>query len=118
MPRVARTVFAGLAHHITQRGKRREAVFFTEEEREIYLEWLGKYAHQHGVQILAYGLMTNHIHLVAVPAREDSLQRALKPLHMRYAQQVNRQPRWSGHFWQGHFFSSPRDEAYLWLCVR
>jgi putative transposase len=46
------------------------------------------------------------------------LQRALKPLHMRYAQHINRKRQWSGHLWQGRFFSSPLDEAYLWFCVR
>ena len=40
MPRIARTVLAGLPHHITQRGNRREDVFFLDEDREIYLAWL------------------------------------------------------------------------------
>ena len=118
MPRVARTVFAGLPHHITQRGNRREDVFFRDEDREAYLDWLGDYCRRHEVEILAYCLMTNHIHLVAVPVHEDSLRGALKPLHMRYAQHINRQRHWSGHLWQGRFFSSPLDEAYLWFCVR
>nr|VFJ72042.1 MAG: putative transposase [Candidatus Kentron sp. FM]VFJ72209.1 MAG: putative transposase [Candidatus Kentron sp. FM]VFK19846.1 MAG: putative transposase [Candidatus Kentron sp. FM] len=37
---------------------------------------------------------------------------------MRYAQHINRQRKWSGHYWQGRFFSSSLDEAYLWFCVR
>ena len=118
MPRVARTVFAGIPHHVTQRGNRREAVFFKEADRRIYLEWLGRYAVRHEVQILAWCLMTNHVHLVVVPAEPDGLQSVFKPLHMRYAQHVNREKNWSGHLWQGRFFSSPLDEAYLWSCVR
>ena len=118
MPRLPRTVFAGLPHHITQRGNRRENVFFTEQDRQFYLEWLKEYAQQHDVEILAYCLMTNHIHLIAVPAEEESLQRVLKPLHMRYAQHINRQCHWTGHLWQGRFFSSPLDDAYLYSCVR
>jgi putative transposase len=62
--------------------------------------------------------MTNHIHLVAVPSTSDGLQRVLKPLHMRYAQRINRARGWKGHLWQGRFFSSPLDEAYLWAAVR
>ena len=54
-----------------------------------------------GVEILAYCLMTNHIHLVAVPTTDDGLQRVLKPLHMRYAQRVSRAKGWKGHLWQG-----------------
>ncbi len=58
-----------MPHHLTQRGKRREDIFLTDEDWELYLAGLEDYCPQHGVDILAYGLMTNHIHLVAVPAR-------------------------------------------------
>lgn len=118
MPRLARAVFAGIPHHITQRGNRREDIFFTDEDREKYLGWLKDYCQKHDVEILAYCLMTNHIHLVAVPRGPDSLERVLKPLHMRYAQRINRERGWRGHLWQGRFFSSPLDETYLWAAVR
>lgn len=118
MPRLARTVCARVPHHLTQRGNRREKVFFTDDDRHAYLGWLKEYAEKYAVDILAYCLMTNHIHLVAVPATEDSLQQALKPLHMRYAQRINRARDWTGHVWQGRFFSSALDEAYLWAAVR
>lgn len=118
MPRLPRTVFANLPHHVTQSGNRREDIFFTDEDREAYLSWLKEYSEKHQVEILAYCLMTNHIHLVAVPATKDGLQRVLKPLHMRYAQRINREQGWKGHLWQGRFFSSPLDDAYLWAAVR
>lgn len=118
MPRLARTVFAGVPHHITQRGNRREDVFYADEDRTIYLEWLQTYAVKHDVAILAYCLMTNHIHLVAVPNSDGGLHRMLKPLHMRYAQRFNRQRGWQGHLWQGRFFSSALDDAHLWAAVR
>jgi len=62
--------------------------------------------------------MTNHIHLVVIPSTEDGLQAVLKPLHMRYAQRLNRERGWKGHVWQGRYFSSPLDEAYLWAAIR
>ena len=77
MPRLARTVCARVPHHLTQRGNRREKVFFTDDDRHAYLGWLKEYAEKHEVDILAYCLMPNHIHLVAVPATADSLQQAL-----------------------------------------
>ncbi|MDA0737849.1 MAG: transposase [Nitrospirae bacterium] len=118
MPRLARTVFAKVPHHITQRGNRREDIFLTNDDRETYLAWLEEYCQQHGVDILAYCLMSNHIHLVAVPTTEDGLQRVLKPLHMRYAQRFNRQRSQKGHVWQGRYFSAPLDEPYLWATLR
>ena len=118
MPRLPRTVFAGLPHHVTQRGNRRESIFFSDDDRLAYLSWLREYADKHQVEVLAYCLMSNHVHLIAVPTTDDGLQRMLKPLHMRYAQRVNRQQGWSGHLWQGRFFSSPLDDAYLWTALR
>lgn len=118
MPRLARTVFAGVPHHITQRGNRREDVFYTDEDYQIYLEWLNHYCQKYQLEILAYCLMNNHVHLVAVPGNADSLQLALKPLHMRYAQRINRMRNWNGHFWQGRYFSAPLDERYMWAAIR
>ena len=118
MPRLARATFAGIPHHITQRGNRREDVFHTEEDRKVYLAWLKTYIEQNDVQVLAYCLMTNHLHIVAIPKREDGLHRVLKPLHMRYAQRINRERGWKGHVWQGRYFSAPLDEAYTWAAVR
>ena len=118
MPRLARAVIASVPHHITQRGNRRENVFFSDEDYQTYLDWLQHYSQKHRLEVLAYCLMTNHIHLIVVPHTEDSLQEALKPLHMRYAQYINRQKKWQGHFWQGRYFSSPMDERYMWAAIR
>ena len=118
MPRLSRAVFAGFPHHITQRGNRRGDVFFSDEDRETYLTWLEEYCEVYQVEVVAYCLMTNHVHLVAVPTTDDGLARVLRPLHMRYAQRVNRAHGWSGHLWQGRYFSSALDDAYLWAAVR
>lgn len=118
MLRVARNVFAGVPHHVTQRGNRRENVFFSDEDRRFYLDWLGRYCRKHSVEILAYCLMPNHVHLVLVPEHKEGLERALKPLHMRHAQRINRKRNWHGHLWQGRFFSSALDHTYLWAALR
>jgi putative transposase len=118
MPRLARTVFANLPHHITQRGNRREAVFFDDEDRATYLKWLGEYAEKHGVEVVAYCLMTNHIHLILIPSTVDGLQNVLKPLHMRYAQRLNRLQSQQGHVWQGRYNSSALDGDYLRAALR
>lgn len=118
MPRVARAVVEKIPHHITQRGNRGNKVFFREKDYRQYLEWLGEYGRKSGLEIYAYCLMTNHVHIVGVPRDEQALAAALRPLHMRYAQWINRQRRWSGHLWQGRFFSSALDESCLYAAVR
>ena len=54
MPRLARPVFPGVPHHITQRGNRREDVFFNDADRAAYLTWLKDYGAKYHVRILAY----------------------------------------------------------------
>ena len=118
MPRIARSVFPGVPHHVAQRGNRRADVFWTDEDRRRYVALLHEYAAQHALQVWAYCLMTNHVHFVVVPGRADSLARTFKPVDMRYAQYVNRTQRLTGHLWQGRPFSCPLDDAHLWTAVR
>ena len=118
MPRLARVVVPDIPYHITQRGNRREDVFFTSQDRVLYLKWLYEYCLKFEVEIWAYCLMTNHIHLILKPSTEEGLQQVLKPLHMRYAQYINKQKGWKGHLWQGRFFSSALDELYTYSAIR
>jgi len=118
MPRTARFVQPGVPHHVTQRGNRRSQVFFTKIDYRCYLKWLRDYSRRHQVQILAYCLMTNHVHLVVVPGHANSLQQAIGQLHRRYAQNLNHHRAWQGHVWQGRFFSCALDEPYLWAAIR
>ena len=103
-----------LPHHITQRGNRRDDVFFCDDDKQLYLEWLIEYCSKYKVALLAYCLMDNHVHLILVPETADGLQKALKLLHMRYAQYINKQQGWTGHLWQGRFFSSTLDEQHTY----
>ena len=77
MPRMARVVAEGVPHPITQRGNNRRATFLQDEDRRYDLRALRDKCRDHGVSVLGYCLMTNHVHLVATPKRADSLTRAL-----------------------------------------
>lgn len=118
MPRLARVVIPNIPYHITQRGNRREDVFFCDDDRLFYLALLKEYAVKHGVEVWAYCLMTNHVHVILKPSTQEGLQQVLKPLHMRYAQYINKRNDWKGHLWQGRYFSSALDEAYTYSAIR
>ena len=118
MPRRPRVVAPGVAHHVTQRGNNRGAVFHSSEDRRCYLDLLGRHASHHGARILGYCLMTNHVHLIAVPEREDSLARALGCAHSEYALALNRAQSRSGHVWQNRFFSCVLDESHMLRALR
>lgn len=118
MPRRARTVFPGLPHHVTQRGNRRERVFFSGGDPAAYLSLLSCHAKQWSLEIVAYCLMPNHVHLVVIPTTANALHRTLKAVHGQYAQRINRMRSQKGHLWQGRYFSSPLDADYLLNAIR
>jgi putative transposase len=77
MPRIARIIAPGYPHHITQRGNNRATVFFDDEDRQTYLKLLSGYTRKHALQIWAYCLMDNHVHLLAVPETETAPARGI-----------------------------------------
>ena len=118
MPRTARIVIPDVPYHVTQRGNRRQDVFFSIVDRKRYLEWLVKYSRHHRFDILAYCLMTNHVHIVGIPRYATSMARLLHIVNLRHTQSVNQEQGWNGVLWQGRYFSSPLDDVHLWACIR
>lgn len=119
MPRNSQMVAIGYPHHITQRGNNREPVFFDDEDRWAYLDFLSHYTQNYQVDIWAYCLMTNHTHLLAVPNKPEGLARGIGLTNMMYTQHVNRKYHRSGRIWQSRFFSSVVDtDNYLWGVAR
>jgi len=107
MARIARGVAPGLPHHITQRGNRRQATFFSADDYRAYIALLGEWCRYWHVEVWAYCLMPNHVHLIAVPPTDDGLRRAIGEAHRRYTRRVNFREDWRGHLWQGRFASYP-----------
>ncbi len=113
MARIARVVVEGLPHHVTQRGNRRQPVFFGDEDYRAYLGLLAEGCAEAGTEVWAYCLMPNHVHLILVPHTPDGLRGALADAHRRYTRRVNQREGWSGYLWQGRFSSAPMDEDHL-----
>jgi len=118
MARIARVVVPGIPHHVTQRGVRRMDTFFDDEDYEVYLNLMREWCDSAGVEVWAYCLMSNHVHLVAVPESEESLARGIGEAHRRYTRHVNFRKGWKGYLWQGRFASFPMDEDYLLAACR
>ncbi|MBL7131924.1 MAG: transposase [Candidatus Omnitrophica bacterium] len=118
MPRIARVVVPEFPHHIIQRGNRRQRVFFNEDDYSQYLKLLNSYSHRFKVDILAYCLMPNHIHLIATPHEDGSLAQAIGETHRNYTRFINFREKWRGYLWQGRFSSYVLDERYLLAAIR
>jgi putative transposase len=117
MSRIARVAIPDVPYHLTQRGNGRRTIFYNDTDRRIYLDLLTRYAEEHRVAVWAYCLMSNHVHIVAVPQRPDSLARALGRTHACYARYRNLVDRGCGHVWEARYFSCPLDRAHLWRAV-
>jgi putative transposase len=118
MGRRARVVIEGIPHHVIQRGSRRQQTFFSNSDYEFYMRVMQQRCCLHGIEIWAYCLMPNHVHLIAVPMRADELSRAIGEAHRYYAVRVNMRQKWEGHLWQERFSSYPMDEKHLLAAAR
>ena len=83
MARLARVVAPGVPHHVTQRGNRRQQVFFSDDDYEVYTALLAEGCRAAGVEVWAYCLMPNHVHLILQPRDDDGLRAALGEAHRK-----------------------------------
>ena len=118
MARQARTIIPGQAMHVMVIGNNRETLFFSDEDRRVYLDWLREAAKQFGSAVHAFALMPNHVHLLITPQNADSLAKTMQSLGRRYAQYFNQQHQRSGTIWEGRYRSSLIDPDYFLRCQR
>jgi putative transposase len=119
MPRRARLTVSGVPWHIVQRGNNRCACFYAPADYEYYLSTLGEQAQKYGCAVHAYVMMTNHVHLLCTPQRDDSVAQLMKNLGQRYVQYVNRTHRRSGTLWEGRYRSClTQSETYVMTCYK
>jgi putative transposase len=119
MPHVARKVVPGLPHHVTQRGNRRQLVFFNEGDYVLYRHLMAEHRLLENVSLWAYCLMPNHIHLILTPETETALSSAVGQAHRRYTTAINRREGWTGNLWQGRYGSAPLvDDAAVLAAAR
>jgi putative transposase len=118
MARLARVVVPGYPHHVTQRGNGRARTFFGDADYALYRDLLAENCRAAGVQVWAWCLMPNHVHLILVPSDPDGLRSALARVHRSYAGIIQARRKRSGHFWQGRFGAVAMDEEHLAAALR
>jgi putative transposase len=115
---MARVVAVGLPHHVTQRGNGRRDVFLTNSLKRTYLDLLRQHASHCRLRILAYCLMTNHLHMVVIPETEQAMGRTLRHAHGRFAQYWNTELGGVGHMWQNRYYSCAMQASRVWGVIR
>jgi putative transposase len=123
MARIARDVVPGLPQHVTQRGNRREPVFFEADDYRLYWRLVAAAARRAGTAFWAYCLMPNHVHLPIMPIWRDAgghgwVTGNFDEAHRRYARAISARFRWTGHLFQGCFGAVVMDEPHLLAAAR
>ncbi|MCV2350023.1 transposase [Paucibacter sp. Y2R2-4] len=119
MARLPRLVLAGQAHHVIQRGNNRQAIVLSDVDRQQYLAQLRECAATFKVDIHAYVLMDNHVHLLATPVSDQGISQMMQALGRRYVAWFNHKHGRSGTLWEGRFRAGLIDsERHLMACMR
>jgi putative transposase len=106
MARIARIILPNQVYLVTHRADKRGKVFFSEDDRRQYLEWLKHYADEYKTEIWAYCLMPDQVQLLVVGRRKNSLAQTIGRTHMRYSRHVNSNRGWEGSLWADRFSST------------
>ncbi len=113
-----RITIPGLPHHVVQRGLQGRQTFLNHDDYAVYLEIITECCLRHGVDVWAYCLMPDHVHLIAVPGEKNALTKCLRAAHGRYTRYINLRTGSRGQFWQGRYASHLLDEKHLIACAR
>jgi len=118
MARIRRIIIPNTPHHITQRGVRSMNIFFKDEDYQYYKELLYTQSKLHGLQIISYCLMTNHVHIIAISKNIESLSKAIGETHRLYTRKIDFEEKVKGHLFQERFYSTPLDETHFLYALR
>jgi REP element-mobilizing transposase RayT len=115
MPRMGRIVLPEYPHHVVQRGHDRNVVFTEASDFRYYLDTLVEFKDVYGVQVYAYCLMANHVHLLLAPSDYRGLGQLMKRLAGRQTRYRNRLERRSGTLLEGRYKSSLAATRRPWM---
>ena len=119
MARLPRLDLPDIPQHIVQRGNNRLPCFLDDGDRLRYLQALQEALMTTGVQLHAYVLMDNHVHLLATPAAAGDIGRLMQRLGRQYVGLFNARHRRTGTLWEGRYKSCLVDsERYVLTCQR
>ncbi|MDQ7089501.1 MAG: transposase [Methylococcales bacterium] len=117
MPRKPRISPIGIPQHVIVRGNNRQVCFTNENDMTFYLNCLKNYSKKHDLQIHAWVLMTNHIHLLCTPMKKNSVSKTMQDVGRLYVCYFNRTYHRTGTLWEGRYKSSLVQSDYYLLAV-
>ncbi len=118
MARLARLTVTDYPHHVILRGNNRADIFVDVKDRERMLALLSEHSQQQGVEVHAYVLMGNHLHLLLTPRRDGGVPAMMQAVGRAYVRWFNLRHQRTGTLWEGRYRSTVIDtERYLLTCM-
>jgi putative transposase len=113
MPRKARIDAPGALHHVIAMGIGRRKVFDDNDDRDFFIERLGKVVSDTETQCFAWALIPNHFHLL-LKTGITPIATVMKRLLTGYAMHYNRRHKRYGHLFQNRYKSILcQEDSYL-----
>jgi putative transposase len=104
----------GIPQHVIQRGNNRQVCFASEQDFAAYANWLKAYVKKFQVDLHAWVLMTNHVHLLCTPRVDNAVSHLMQALGRQYVRYFNFSYKRTGTLWEGRFKSClVQEESYL-----
>lgn len=107
MPRISRNSLENIVCHHMVQGINREDIFKTKEDKIKYLELLEKYYLEFKINIIAYCIMDNHVHLLMHTKTTQDISNFMKQVNSIYAMDYNRKKNRVGYVYRNRFKSVP-----------
>jgi putative transposase len=118
MARKPRIHYPGALYHVISRGNQRQDIFLDDKDRTAYLSYLSECKVRYAIELYAYALMKNHVHLL-LEVNKIPLSKFMQTLLFRYARYFNKRYKKVGHLFQGRYRAILCDkDAYLLELVR
>ena len=112
------TAFPGFPHHVVPRGASHEPVFLDADDRLDFIDIVRRAADGAGLEIWAWALMTNHVHMIAVPDDRESISETMSEALRSYAVRFKTRHGLSGEVWHRRCHAAMIQLRYLWNAVR
>ncbi|MDU0356222.1 transposase [Paraglaciecola aquimarina] len=114
MSRLPRICPLDIAQHVIQRGNNRQICFGNEHDFFAYIGGLKEFSVKFEVNIHPWVLMTNHVHLLCTPYKENGVSQMMQAWGRQYVRYFNHSYKRTGTLWEGRFKSClVEDEVYL-----
>jgi len=118
MARLPRLSLPGYPHHVILRGNNRQLIFKDNSDRETLLGLLVGGCQKHRVDLHAFVLMDNHLHLLLTPQVDKALSKMMQDLGRDYVRYFNKKHTRTGTLWEGRFRSALiQTDRYFLACM-